>query len=170
MKTLTWNEFVENVQAWADARGIYEHSTPEAQLLKTLSELGELADAVIKSDKDGMKDAIGDVAVCMVNYAKMVDADIGADFVIDNVKDLYASTDADHEIIGTASLFIGNLLGLGHQKRETTNYIYFVLGLLATMAHLHQWDFMDCCTAAWNEIKGRKGRVVAGGAFIKDEK
>src|SRR5699024_9890193 len=56
---------------WAEERGIYEHSTPEAQLLKALSELGELADAVIKNDREALIDAIGDVAVCMVNYAKM---------------------------------------------------------------------------------------------------
>lgn len=165
---MKWNEFVENVQQWARERGIYEHSTPEAQILKALSELGELADAVIKCDKDGMKDAIGDVAVCMVNYAKMVDADIGEGFVIDNAKDLYASTDADHEVIGTASIFIGNLLGLGHLKRKAINHIYLVLGLLATIAHLHQWDFMECCEQAWNEIKNRKGTVSKGGAFVKE--
>lgn len=45
---MNWNEFVANVQRWAGERGIYEHSTPDAQLLKALSEIGELADAYIK--------------------------------------------------------------------------------------------------------------------------
>ena len=67
---MNWIDFVNNVQGWAEDRGIYEHSTPEAQLLKALSELGELADAEIKGDKEAMIDAIGDVAVCIINYAR----------------------------------------------------------------------------------------------------
>src|SRR5690625_5506282 len=68
---MTFDEFKQNVETWAAERGIYEHSTPEAQLLKALSELGELADAVIKNDIEGIKDGVGDVAVCMVNYARL---------------------------------------------------------------------------------------------------
>lgn len=71
MTALTWDEFVSNVEGWAEARGIYEHSTPEAQLLKGLSELGEVADAIIKNDRDALEDGIGDVATCLVNYAVM---------------------------------------------------------------------------------------------------
>ena len=37
---------------WAEARRIIPNSTPETQLLKAMSELGELADATIKKDKD----------------------------------------------------------------------------------------------------------------------
>src|SRR5699024_12760953 len=69
--SMNWNKFKNNVEQWAAERGIYEHSTPEAQLLKALSELGELADAVVKNDREALKDAIGDVAVCLVNYARM---------------------------------------------------------------------------------------------------
>ena len=69
---MNFKTFKTNIEDWATERGIYKHSTPQAQLLKSLSELGELADAVIKDDRNGLIDAIGDVAVCMVNYAKMV--------------------------------------------------------------------------------------------------
>lgn len=43
---MNWNEFKGNVEKWAEERGIYEHSTPEAQLLKALSELVELAEGM----------------------------------------------------------------------------------------------------------------------------
>ncbi|WP_278976716.1 hypothetical protein [Oligella urethralis] len=42
MNKLTWQQFVKNVQNWAKERGIYDHSTPTAQLLKALPELDEL--------------------------------------------------------------------------------------------------------------------------------
>lgn len=59
------------VQQWADARGIYKHSTVEAQTLKAVSEMGELADAVVKRDQAAIRDAIGDVMVCLINIAYM---------------------------------------------------------------------------------------------------
>src|SRR5690625_4084565 len=75
---MKWNEFVDNVQNWSRERGIYEHSTPDAQLLKALSEVGELADAYIKQDAEGIVDGIGDIAVCLVNHQTMVGGDTGA--------------------------------------------------------------------------------------------
>lgn len=59
------------VRKWAEDRGIYEHSTPRSQLLKAVSEMGELADAEMKDDVNGQIDAVGDVIVCLINYAAM---------------------------------------------------------------------------------------------------
>ncbi len=44
---------------WSEARRIIPNSTPETQLLKAVSELGELADATIKKDRDDIVDAVG---------------------------------------------------------------------------------------------------------------
>jgi len=101
---MTFEQFAENVKAWAEARGIYEHSSKHAQALKAVSEMGEMADAVIKGDRDALQDSIGDVIVCLVNLSEMSGLDIN-----------------------------------------------------------------ECCESAWREIKDRKGRMVAGGAFVKDE-
>ena len=103
VKKMTFDEFCNNVEAWADDRGIYQHSTKHAQALKAVSEIGELADAVIKNDQAALQDAIGDVIVCLVNLCVMSDLEI-----------------------------------------------------------------KSCCESAWNEIKDRKGHMVAGGAFVKD--
>jgi NTP pyrophosphatase (non-canonical NTP hydrolase) len=58
---------------WSEARRIIQNSTAEAQLLKAVSEMGELADATIKHDEDGIIDAVGDVMVCLVNYCAIKD-------------------------------------------------------------------------------------------------
>ncbi len=40
---------------WAEARKIIPNSTPDVQLLKAMSEMGELADATIKHDKEDQR-------------------------------------------------------------------------------------------------------------------
>lgn len=96
-------EFEDKIVNWADARDIYKHSTVQAQTLKAVSEVGELADAVIKGDQDKIADGIGDVMVCLVNVA-------------------------------------------------------FMSGL----------NLQTCADRAWDDIKCRTGRMVPGGAFVKD--
>lgn len=100
---MRFEQFKTNVEAWAEERGIYEHSSVHAQVLKAVSEMGELADATIKNNNGDFQDAIGDVIVCLINAAKMQGVDFG-----------------------------------------------------------------ECCAQAWNEIKDRKGRMVPGGAFVKE--
>jgi NTP pyrophosphatase (non-canonical NTP hydrolase) len=65
-----------DVAQWAEDRGIVERSTPQAQLLKTVSELGELADATVKGDREGVIDGIGDVLVTLIIYARLQGLDI----------------------------------------------------------------------------------------------
>ena len=52
-------------------RKIIPNSNPQAQLMKTVSELGELADATLKSDQAGIVDGLGDVLVTLIIYAAL---------------------------------------------------------------------------------------------------
>jgi NTP pyrophosphatase (non-canonical NTP hydrolase) len=61
---------------WSEARKIIPNSNPETQLLKAMSELGELADATIKNDRDGLIDGVGDVMVCLINYCALQDINL----------------------------------------------------------------------------------------------
>ena len=58
---------------WSEARRIIPNSTPEIQLLKAVSEMGELADATIKKDHENIIDGVGDVMVCLINYCALQD-------------------------------------------------------------------------------------------------
>lgn len=93
----------QKIIQWSKDRGIIQHSTPAAQTLKAVSEMGELADNILKGRHDAARDDIGDIIVCLVNVAHM---------------------------IGT--------------------------------------DLEECLGESWNAIKDRKGRMLAGGAFVKD--
>lgn len=59
------------VIAWAEARKIVPNSTPMAQLLKTMSELGELADATLKDHMGDIVDGVGDVLVTLIIYCRL---------------------------------------------------------------------------------------------------
>ena len=63
---------------WAEARRILPNSTSQTQLLKTMSELGELADAIIKRDRPGIVDGLGDVLVTLIIVAAKEDVDLVA--------------------------------------------------------------------------------------------
>ena len=156
---MTLDEFQSLVQNWAKARGIYKHSTPQAQLLKAVSELGELADAIGKKDIDGIKDGIGDVAVCLVNYSCMSGVRIAAPH------DLKEHGE-NHGHIGWLCSQIGDFLTTTLNPSDYGMEIH--IDDLIYIAENHGLDFMDCCEHAWDEIKYRKGRMVEGGFFVKD--
>lgn len=61
---------------WAEARNIIPNSTPQTQLMKTMSELGELADATIKNDGAAIVDGVGDVMVTLIIYCALQDIDL----------------------------------------------------------------------------------------------
>ena len=61
---------------WSEARKIIPNSTPDVQLLKAMSEMGELADATIKKDQEAIVDSVGDVMVCLINYCALQDINL----------------------------------------------------------------------------------------------
>lgn len=56
---------------WAKDKGILEKATPATQMLKTVEEVGELANALGKNDRDEIIDAIGDIAVTIIIQAEL---------------------------------------------------------------------------------------------------
>jgi NTP pyrophosphatase (non-canonical NTP hydrolase) len=68
---MTFQELEEKVLQWAMDRKIIPNSNPTAQLMKTMSELGELADATLKRDDDGIMDGVGDVLVTLILYCEL---------------------------------------------------------------------------------------------------
>lgn len=68
----SWNELELNVIRWAEARRIIPNSTPQAQLLKTVEELGELVGAVARKNRPGIEDGFGDVLVTLIIAADLL--------------------------------------------------------------------------------------------------
>ena len=68
---MTIDELIIAVERWAADRQILDHSSPQAQLLKTVSELGELADATLKDHNAEIVDGLGDVLVTLIIYSRL---------------------------------------------------------------------------------------------------
>lgn len=76
MNRHSYQQLELNVIQWAEARRIIPNAKPYSQLLKAVSEMGELADAENKGDMAAVKDAVGDVVVCLINYCALRDIDL----------------------------------------------------------------------------------------------
>ena len=67
----SYGELEALVIAWAAQKGILENGTPIAQAGKTIEEVNELVEAIIKDDKAEIVDALGDILVTIIIQAEM---------------------------------------------------------------------------------------------------
>lgn len=72
----SYAEVEMKVVQWAEARKIIPNAKAYTQLLKGVSELGELADAEIKGDRAKIIDGVGDVLVCLIVYCALHDINV----------------------------------------------------------------------------------------------
>jgi len=72
----TYADLEMSIVRWAEARKIIPNSDPQTQLLKAVSELGELADATIKKQPEKIADGVGDVMVCLIVYCALQDINL----------------------------------------------------------------------------------------------
>jgi len=59
------------IREWANERGILDKGDAKTQLIKLYEETGELSQSLLKDDKDGVIDAIGDSVVVLTNLAEL---------------------------------------------------------------------------------------------------
>lgn len=76
MQKMSFGAIELDVIRWAETRGIIDNSDSKTQLLKAFSEMGELSDAIIKRDRAGVIDGLGDVLVCLLVVAALEDLDL----------------------------------------------------------------------------------------------
>jgi NTP pyrophosphatase (non-canonical NTP hydrolase) len=72
----TYHQLETLVTDWAKARKIIPNAKPYTQLMKAVSEMGELCDAELKDDIDAVEDGVGDVVVCLINYCALKEIDL----------------------------------------------------------------------------------------------
>jgi NTP pyrophosphatase (non-canonical NTP hydrolase) len=61
---------------WSEQRKIIPNAKPHTQLMKAVSEMGELCDAELKGNMPMIKDGVGDVLVCLINYCALKDINL----------------------------------------------------------------------------------------------
>lgn len=163
---MTFEEFKTNVERWQEDRGIYAHSTPLAQAIKAAIGVCELADAVINGDRDALKDAIGNVMVCLVGVCKM------SSFCIDFTN--HGNTGADSSQKQVASIIaccmtdICSVVSSAWHPAMLIDPVCEAMYWLDTLANKNGLTLLECCESAWHKIKDRTGKMVEGGVFVKD--
>ena len=158
MSLKTFNELHPLVLQWGEERELFnpEHgATPLSQLRKFFEEFGELNQALNKQDREGIKDAIGDCQVCLINYAKLRDV-FFREINYDPTDILIPFSDIQLEAL----------------HLETIKLIYKVkisksIMFLEALAELNGFKPWECLNFAYNEIKDRKGKMI-NRTFVKD--
>lgn len=59
----------DNIRKWAEDRNIIKGATTQAQMLKLIEEIGELASGVARGNKELVVDSIGDAVVVLTILA-----------------------------------------------------------------------------------------------------
>lgn len=90
---------------WAEERRIVPNGKPEIQMLKCVSEVGELADAVAKNDDAKIVDGVGDVMVTLILFCALRDIDLVScmEVAYDEIKNRKGKTSADGLFIKDAA-------------------------------------------------------------------
>lgn len=60
------DELIQMIEEWSKERGINK-ADPQKQMLKLYEEIGETSAAVVRDDKDALRDAIGDSVITLLN-------------------------------------------------------------------------------------------------------
>lgn len=69
---MKFEELRNDVLVWANERQLLKPDNQLRQALKSVSELGELCDAIIKNDIEGVKNEFGDVFVTLIILAEQM--------------------------------------------------------------------------------------------------
>ena len=64
-------EIFDLIRQWAKEKGILDKGDAKTQLIKLYEETGELSQSLLKNDKEGIIDAIGDSVVVLTNLAEL---------------------------------------------------------------------------------------------------
>lgn len=175
-------ELIQNIQRWASDRNLLAGSTPLAQSLKLAEESGELAKGVVKKNPDLIKDAIGDTAVVAIIIATQMGFDPVGMLSTGDKGSLLRHGErlasmpvghADVSIVGSVNRSVCDIMGLCFDSaQENAAHLHHdlvnLLLLLKVAANHFGLTYTECLAFAYNEIKGRKGRME-NGVFVKEE-
>lgn len=158
---MTYRELHELTHQWAMDRKLVVNGNVETQILKLLSEFGELADAIIKSRPHEVKDAIGDMMVVLSNIAS-IDGYERGNFIE------YCELECIQILDMCVNCIVYSLtIDIGHLNDGFYNARYIIQSL-KQLAAKYNFTLIECWEAAYNEIKDRKGYVNEHGNFVKE--
>ena len=155
------------VEDWADKQGIMKFGKPMKQLLKTLEEIMELHTAIEDYNLKEIEDAIGDVVVTLIIYAKMKNITLfpnGSEELSDSkgtAQDPYFLLDNCNKLMQLEKFTNDSV-----EKYHAVQMMLFLLNQIANRFNLKIWE---CLHSAYKVISKRKGEMV-NGVFVREKK
>lgn len=154
----------KEVVEWAEARNIIKGSSVDQQILKVVSEIGELADNLAKGRYEAAKDDVGDSMVVLYNLLAM--SGVTLEDLDMSQWDVNNGVIAD--LVNSEGSYTDFVIAALHLIGEGTDHSFArALAVLMAIAIKIGSTPEECLDIAYNEIKDRKGRME-NGVFIKE--
>lgn len=95
VKQRSFDELIDMVGSWAVNKGLVSESNSTRQMLKVMEEVGEVAGALAKNNRDDLVDAIGDSFVTLIILCKQmsIDPDYALGVAYDVIKNRTGKTE-----------------------------------------------------------------------------
>lgn len=159
-------EWVSNIYAWGEARNITREggATVTSQISKAREEIIELTWAMAETpaNLEAIQDAIGDIVVCYIQALRLFGR--RKEWVITRLEEVEGSGDRD---TWNSDLALCQALLTASEDRRVHIAFICVLNLLNDICIDRNLSWSICLAKAWNQIKDRKGKMVAG-KFVKE--
>jgi len=152
---MNYEDFKTSVTKWAIARKFDTDGTIEGQYLKLVEEVGEIAAAMARGDREKLIDGVGDAMVVCVVMGVVAGGELPRKNAMSSPTIFGLCTDLA-------------VLGIAVAKKECTSHsIGYTLADIESFAIAQNLDPNECRAAAWGEIEHRGGEM-RGGVFVKE--
>ena len=185
---LTFLQLKNNIDNWAQEKGIHDKGSCFSQLMKTYEEIGELIQATQQEDKEAIIDAIGDILVTLINADWFVKETTIVGF-FEVARDQFNINDkgisdrdkvtgkySEKEILKEVQTKMAHLFEWVLFKSENVDFVK-MYGTFVIIMMYNLFKYCDnigvspeeCLNSAYNVISKRTGKMDANGVFVKDK-
>lgn len=164
MSKKTLKELTNLIIEWGVDKGIYEKSSYEYQLNKTLEEITELHKAILDDDVEQIKDAIGDIYVTLVMAGQF------AGYIKEQLKEYYDKKKLEDFSIDTQEIEFKHLYqGFSYiMIDDSFAKIHWILESLQNISITNNFFLRDAVEHSYNIISKRAGKMIDG-VFVKND-
>lgn len=163
-------ELIAKIEQWGKDRELDKKGTIKGQQVKTAEEMAELIIGISKNNIEVIKDSIGDVIVTLI-IGNMLDEQYDFHKIFIEAESDYTRLEKhflDLEKIEVIESLSARLLLIARYGYNDDLFIKNAIYCLKRTAGIYKLEIKDCLAAAYEEIAGRKGRMI-GGTFVKEE-
>lgn len=160
------NLILNKVKKWFIDRDLENGGRLDKQSLKLSEEFGELCAGFLKKNEALTKDSIGDCAVVVVGLVLLIKEDVHG--IFEEANNIRRKEAMDCFKLLNANISEFQLSQDLASKKMCRHNLVRIVAYLKSISNILGYEFLECFTGAYNEIKDRKGKWIDG-SFVKEE-